>query len=148
MAIPENAIVVDESITTGAASFRPTRQPTIRLAAEHGRVVDFRRRSRPVRRWHAPTASCLHGRRRSAMYTCNRCGPSPARPQRHHIVFANRIYQIAREFDGRRLRRAGTTRTDMLKSTVPRFSLVLLLAKARGVAGAPSLNHGLTSFQQ
>ena len=58
MAIPENAIVIDESITTGRGFFPPTAAaaPHDWLQNMGGSIGDSRRRSRPVPPWRARTA--------------------------------------------------------------------------------------------
>ena len=104
MAIPENAIVVDESITTGRGFFPPTA-----AAAPHdwlqnmGGSIGF---STPVATGAAVACPdrkviCMVGDG-SAMYTLQSLW-TQAREGLNvvTIVFANRIYQILRgEFDG------------------------------------------------
>src|ERR1019366_10732673 len=119
MAIPENAIVVDESITTGRGFFPPT-------AAAHphdwlqnmGGSIGF---STPVATG-APGACpdrkgiCMVGDG-SAMYTLQSLW-TQAREGLNvtTIVFANRIYQILRgEFDGVGAGEPGQRAMDMLK---------------------------------
>src|SRR3979411_205692 len=109
MAIPENAIVVDESVTTGRGFFPPTaaaaphdwlqnmggpirlspparpRRPA-RLAAEHGRLDRLLDPGRDRRRGGLPgPQGDLHGRRRQRnVHAAIFVDPGPRRPQRRH----------------------------------------------------------------
>src|SRR3984893_9710227 len=137
MAIPENAIVVDESITTGRGFFPPT-------AAAHphdwlqnmGGSIGF---SPPVATGAAVACSdrkviCMVGDG-SAMYTLQALW-TQARENLNvtTIVFANRIYQILRgEFDGVGAGEPGWRALDMLKIDRPTLDWVSL-AKGMGVA--------------
>src|ERR1700719_3640204 len=137
MAIPENAIVVDESITTGRGFFPPT-------AAAHpnewlqnvGGWMGF---SPPVATGAAVACPdrkviCMVGDG-SAMYTLQALW-TQARENLNvtTIVFANRIYQILRgEFDGVGAGEPGWRALDMLKIDRPTLDWVSL-AKGMGVA--------------
>jgi acetolactate synthase I/II/III large subunit len=137
MAIPENAIVVDESITTGRGFFPPTA-----AAAPHdwlqnmGGSIGF---STPVATGAAVACPdrkviCLVGDG-SAMYTLQSLW-TQAREGLDvtTIVFANRIYQILRgEFDGVGAGEPGQRALDMLKIDRPALDWVAL-AKGMGVA--------------
>src|SRR6202795_74434 len=138
MAIPENAIVVDESITTGRGFFPPT-------AAAHphdwlqnmGGSIGF---STPVATGAAVACPdrkviCMVGDG-SAMYTIQSLW-TQAREGLNvvTIVFANRIYQILRgEFDGVGAGEPGQRALDMLKIDRPAIDWVSL-AKGMGVQG-------------
>jgi acetolactate synthase-1/2/3 large subunit len=138
MAIPENAIVVDESITTGRGFFPPTA-----AAAPHdwlqnmGGSIGF---STPVATGAAVACPdrkviCMVGDG-SAMYTLQSLW-TQAREGLNvlTIVFANRIYQILRgEFDGVGAGQPGQRAMDMLKLDRPNLDFVAL-AKGMGVAG-------------
>jgi acetolactate synthase-1/2/3 large subunit len=138
MAIPENAIVVDESITTGRGFFPPTA-----AAAPHdwlqnmGGSIGF---STPVATGAAVACPdrkviCMVGDG-SAMYTLQSLW-TQARENLNvlTIVFANRIYQILRgEFDGVGAGQPGQRAMDMLKLDNPTIDFVSL-AKGMGVAG-------------
>jgi acetolactate synthase-1/2/3 large subunit len=138
MAIPENAIVVDESITTGRAFFPPTA-----AAAPHdwlqnmGGSIGF---STPVATGAAVACPdrkviCMVGDG-SAMYTLQSLW-TQAREGLNvtTIVFANRIYQILRgEFDGVGAGEPGQRAQDMLKLDRPTLDFVAL-AKGMGVPG-------------
>ena len=138
MAIPENAIVVDESITTGRGFFPPTA-----AAAPHdwlqnmGGSIGF---STPVATGAAVACPdrkviCMVGDG-SAMYTLQSLW-TQAREDLNvtTIVFANRIYQILRgEFDGVGAGEPGQRALDMLKLDRPTLDLVAL-AKGMGVQG-------------
>ncbi len=138
MAIPENAIVVDESITTGRGFFPPTA-----AAAPHdwlqnmGGSIGF---STPVATGAAVACPdrkviCLVGDG-SAMYTLQSLW-TQAREGLNvtTIVFANRIYQILRgEFDGVGAGEPGQRALDMLKIDRPAIDWVSL-AKGMGVPG-------------
>ncbi len=138
MAIPENAIVVDESITTGRSFFPPTA-----AAAPHdwlqnmGGSIGF---SPPVSTGAAVACPdrkviCMVGDG-SAMYTLQALW-TQAREGLNvvTIVFANRIYQILRgEFDGVGAGQPGQRAQDMLKIDRPTLDWVAL-AKGMGVPG-------------
>jgi acetolactate synthase-1/2/3 large subunit len=138
MAIPENAIVVDESITTGRGFFPPTA-----AAAPHdwlqnmGGSIGF---STPVATGAAVACPdrkviCMVGDG-SAMYTFQSLW-TQAREGLNvlTIVFANRIYQILRgEFDGVGAGEPGQRAMDMLKLDRPNIDFVAL-AKGMGVPG-------------
>ena len=138
MAIPENAIVVDESITTGRGFFPPTA-----AAAPHdwlqnmGGSIGF---STPVATGAAVACPdrkviCMVGDG-SAMYTLQSLW-TQAREGLNvlTIVFANRIYQILRgEFDGVGAGEPGQRAMDMLKLDRPTIDFVSL-AKGMGVEG-------------
>jgi acetolactate synthase-1/2/3 large subunit len=137
-AIPENAIVVDESITTGRGFFPPTA-----AAAPHdwlqnmGGSIGF---STPVATGAAVACPdrkviCMVGDG-SAMYTIQSLW-TQAREGLNvvTIVFANRIYQILRgEFDGVGAGEPGKRAQDMLKIDRPTIDFVAL-AKGVGVEG-------------
>jgi acetolactate synthase-1/2/3 large subunit len=143
MAIPENAIVVDESITTGRGFFPPTA-----AAAPHdwlqnmGGSIGF---STPVATGAAIACPdrkviCMVGDG-SAMYTLQSLW-TQAREGLNvlTIVFANRIYQILRgEFDGVGAGEPGQRAMDMLKIDRPTLDWVAL-AKGMGVAGRAVTN--------
>jgi acetolactate synthase I/II/III large subunit len=136
MAIPENAIVVDESITTGRGFFPPTA-----AAAPHdwlqnmGGSIGF---STPISTGAAVACPdrkviCLVGDG-SAMYTIQSLW-TQARESLNvvTIVFANRIYQILRgEFDGVGAGEPGERALDMLKIDRPTIDFVSL-AKGMGL---------------
>jgi acetolactate synthase I/II/III large subunit len=138
MAIPENAIVVDESVTTGRGFFPPTA-----AAAPHdwlqnmGGSIGF---STPVATGAAVACPdrkviCMVGDG-SAMYTLQSLW-TQAREGLNvvTIVFANRIYQILRgEFDGVGAGEPGQRALDMLKIDRPALDFVAL-AKGMGVPG-------------
>jgi acetolactate synthase-1/2/3 large subunit len=138
LAIPENAIVVDESITTGRGFFPPTA-----AAAPHdwlqnmGGSIGF---STPVATGAAVACPdrkviCMVGDG-SAMYTLQSLW-TQAREGLNvvTIVFANRIYQILRgEFDGVGAGEPGKRAQDMLKLDRPTIDFVSL-AKGMGVPG-------------
>src|SRR5467141_1815547 len=138
MAIPENAIVVDESITTGRGFFPPTA-----AAAPHdwlqnmGGSIGF---STPVATGAAVACPdrkviCMVGDG-SAMYTLQSLW-TLARENLNvtTIVFANRIYQILRgEFDGVGAGEPGQRALDMLKIDRPAIDFVSL-ARGMGVQG-------------
>jgi acetolactate synthase-1/2/3 large subunit len=138
MAIPENAIVVDESITTGRGFFPPTA-----AAAPHdwlqnmGGSIGF---STPVATGAAVACPdrkviCMVGDG-SAMYTLQSLW-TQAREGLNvtTIVFANRIYQILRgEFDGVGAGEPGRRALDMLKIDRPTLDFVSL-ARGMGVPG-------------
>src|SRR5260370_405571 len=143
MAIPENAIVVDESITTGRGFFPPT-------AAAHphdwlqnmGGSIGF---STPVATGAAVACPdrkviCMVGDG-SAMYTLQSLW-TQAREGLNvvTIVFANRIYQILRgEFDGVGAGEPGQRALDMLRIDRPTIDFVAL-AKGMGVPGRAVAN--------
>src|SRR6266403_1610251 len=138
MAIPENAIVVDESVTTGRGFFPPTA-----AANQHdwlqnmGGSIGF---STPVATGAAVACPdrkviCMVGDG-SAMYTLQSLW-TQARENLDvvTIVFANRIYQILRgEFDGVGAGQPGQRAQDMLKIDRPTLDWVAL-AKGMGVPG-------------
>ncbi|MET0675120.1 MAG: acetolactate synthase large subunit [Bradyrhizobium sp.] len=135
-AIPENAIVVDESVTTGRAFFPPTA-----AAAPHdwlqnmGGSIGF---STPVATGAAIACPdrkviCMVGDG-SAMYTLQSLW-TQAREGLNvvTIVFANRIYQILRgEFDNVGAGAPGQRALDMLKLDRPTLDFVAM-AKGMGV---------------
>ena len=137
MAIPENAIVVDESITTGRAFFPPTA-----AAAPHdwlqnmGGSIGF---STPVSTGAAVACPdrkviCMVGDG-SAMYTLQSLW-TQAREKLDvtTIVFANRTYQILKgEFDGVGAGEPGRRALQMLNIDDPALDWVSL-AKGMGVA--------------
>ena len=138
MAIPENAIVVDESVTTGRGFFPPTA-----AAAPHdwlqnmGGSIGF---GTPVATGAAVACPdrkviCMVGDG-SAMYTLQALW-TQARESLDvvTIVFANRIYQILRgEFDDVGAGEPGQRALDMLKIDRPTLDFVAL-AKGMGVPG-------------
>jgi acetolactate synthase-1/2/3 large subunit len=138
VAIPENAIVVDESITTGRGFFPPTAS-----AAPHdwlqnmGGSIGF---STPIATGAAIACPdrkviCMVGDG-SAMYTIQSLW-TQAREGLNvvTIVFANRIYQILRgEFDGVGAGEPGQRAQDMLRIDRPTIDFVSL-AKGMGVPG-------------
>ncbi len=137
-AIPENAIIVDESITTGRGFFPPTA-----AAAPHdwlqnmGGSIGF---STPVATGASVACPdrkviCMVGDG-SAMYTIQSLW-TQAREDLNvlTIVFANRIYQILRgEFDGVGAGAPGQRAMDMLKIDKPTIDFVGL-ARGMGVEG-------------
>ncbi len=151
MAIPENAIVVDESVTTGRAFFPPTS-----AAAPHdwlqnmGGSIGF---STPVATGAAVACPdrkviCMVGDG-SAMYTLQSLW-TQAREGLNvlTIVFANRIYQILRgEFDGVGAGEPGSKALDMLKIDNPTLDWVSLAkgmgVSARSVANVDDFNKAL-----
>jgi acetolactate synthase-1/2/3 large subunit len=153
-AIPENAIIVDESITTGRGFFPPTA-----AAAPHdwlqnmGGSIGF---STPVATGAAVACPdrkviCMVGDG-SAMYTIQSLW-TQAREGLNvlTVVFANRIYQILRgEFDGVGAGAPGARAMDMLKIDNPTIDFVGL-AKGMGVEGravttADEFNKALADF--
>ena len=138
MAIPENAIVVDESITTGRGFFPPTA-----AAAPHdwlqnmGGSIGF---STPVATGAAVACPdrkviCMVGDG-SAMYTLQSLW-TQAREGLNvtTIVFANRTYQILKgEFAGVDAGEPGRKALDMLNIDNPTLDWVSL-AKGMGVSG-------------
>ncbi len=150
-AIPENAIVVDESITTGRAFFPPTA-----AAAPHdwlqnmGGSIGF---STPVATGAAIACPdrkviCMVGDG-SAMYTLQSLW-TQAREGLNvvTIVFANRIYQILRgEFDNVGAGEPGQRAQDMLKLDRPTLDFVAMAkgmgVPARAVANADDFNKAL-----
>jgi acetolactate synthase I/II/III large subunit len=137
-AVPENAILVDESITTGRGFF-----PLTASAAQHdwiqnlGGSIGY---STPVATGAAVACPdrkviCMVGDG-SAMYTLQSLW-TQAREGLNvlTIVFANRIYQILRgEFDGVGAGEPGQRALDMLKIDRPTLDFVAL-AKGMGVPG-------------
>ena len=151
LAIPENAILVDESITTGRGFFPPTA-----AAAPHdwlqnmGGSIGF---STPVATGAAVACPdrkviCMVGDG-SAMYTLQSLW-TQAREGLDvtTLVFANRTYQILRgEFDGVGAGEPGQRALDMLNIDRPSLDWVAL-AKGMGVPGravadADALNKAL-----
>jgi acetolactate synthase-1/2/3 large subunit len=137
-AIPENAIIVDESITTGRGFFPPTA-----ASAPHdwlqnmGGSIGF---STPVATGAAVACPdrkviCMVGDG-SAMYTIQSLWTQVREGLNVvTIVFANRIYQILRgEFDGVGAGEPGQRAQDMLKLDRPTIDFVAL-AKGMGVEG-------------
>jgi acetolactate synthase-1/2/3 large subunit len=138
MAIPDNAILVDESVTTGRAFF-----PVMAAGAPHdwiqnlGGSIGY---STPVATGAAIACPdrkviCMVGDG-SAMYTIQSLW-TQAREGLNviTIVFANRIYQILRgEFDGVGAGQPGKRALDMLKIDNPTLDFVGL-AKSMGVPG-------------
>src|SRR5580693_2070185 len=138
MAIPENAIIVDESITTGRGFFPPTASANPHDWLQNmGGSIGF---STPVATGAAVACPdrkviCMVGDG-SAMYTIQSLW-TQAREGLNvvTIVFANRIYQILRgEFDGVGAGAPGQRAMDMLKIDNPTLDFVAL-AKGMGVAG-------------
>src|ERR1700723_75101 len=138
MAIPENAIVVDESITTGRGFFPPTAAAYPHDWLQNmGGSIGF---LPPVATGAAVACPdrkviCMVGDG-SAMYTIQSLW-TQAREGLNvvTIVFANRIYQILRgEFDGVGAGAPGNRAMDMLKIDNPTLDFVGL-AKSMGVAG-------------
>jgi acetolactate synthase-1/2/3 large subunit len=138
MAIPENAIVVDESITTGRGFFPPTAAAKPHDWLQNmGGSIGF---SPPIATGAAVACPdrkvvCMVGDG-SAMYTIQALW-TQAREGLNvvTIVFANRIYQILRgEFDGVGAGEPGQRAMDMLKIDRPTIDFVAL-AKGMGVPG-------------
>src|ERR1700761_2929943 len=138
MAIPENAIIVDESITTGRGFFPPTAAAKPHDWLQNmGGSIGF---STPVATGAAVACPdrkviCMVGDG-SAMYTIQSLW-TQAREGLNvvTIVFANRIYQILRgEFDGVGAGEPGQRALDMLKLDRPTIDFVAL-AKGMGVEG-------------
>jgi len=143
LAIPENAIIIDESLTTGRGFFPPTA-----AAAPHdwlqnmGGSIGF---STPIATGAAVACPdrkviCMVGDG-SAMYTLQSLW-TQAREGLNvlTIVFANRIYQILRgEFDGVGAGEPGQRALDMLKIDRPTLDFVSL-AKGMGVPGRAVTN--------
>src|SRR6476619_7174503 len=138
MAIPENAIVVDESVTTGRQFFPPTAAAVPHDWLQNmGGSIGF---STPVATGAAVACPdrkviCMVGDG-SAMYTIQSLW-TQAREGLNvvTIVFANRIYQILRgEFDGVGAGEPGERALDMLKIDRPALDFVSL-AKGMGVPG-------------
>ncbi|WP_159012540.1 acetolactate synthase large subunit [Bradyrhizobium sp. S69] len=136
MAIPENAIMVDESITTGRGFFPPTAASKPHDWLQNmGGSIGF---STPVATGAAVACPdrkviCMVGDG-SAMYTIQSLW-TQAREGLNvlTIVFANRIYQILRgEFDGVGAGDPGQRAMDMLKIDGPTIDFVSL-AKGMGV---------------
>ena len=138
MAIPDNAIVIDESVTTGRAFF-----PVMAAGAPHdwiqnlGGSIGY---STPVATGAAIACPdrkviCMVGDG-SAMYTIQSLW-TQAREGLNvvTIVFANKIYQILRgEFDGVGAGEPGQRALDMLKIDRPDLDFVAL-ARGMGVPG-------------
>jgi acetolactate synthase-1/2/3 large subunit len=143
MAIPENAIVVDESITTGRGFFPPTASASPHDWLQNmGGSIGF---STPVATGAAVACPdrkviCMVGDG-SAMYTIQSLW-TQARESLNvvTIVFANRIYQILRgEFDGVGAGEPGQRALDMLKIDRPTIGFVAL-ARGMGVPGRAVAN--------
>lgn len=137
-AIPENAVVVDESITTGRGFFPPTAAAKPHDWLQNmGGSIGF---STPVATGAAVACPdrkvmCLVGDG-SAMYTIQSLW-TQARENLNvvTVVFANRIYQILRgEFDGVGAGEPGQRAQDMLKIDRPTLDFVAM-AKGMGVPG-------------
>ena len=153
-AIPENAIIVDESITTGRGFFPPTAAANPHDWLQNmGGSIGF---STPVATGAAVACPdrkviCMVGDG-SAMYTIQSLW-TQAREGLNivTIVFANRIYQILRgEFDGVGAGAPGSRAMDMLKIDNPTLDFVAL-AKGMGVEGravttADEFNKALADF--
>ena len=153
-AIPENAIIVDESLTTGRGFFPPTA-----AAAPHdwlqnmGGSIGF---STPVATGAAVACPdrkviCMVGDG-SSMYTIQSLW-TQAREGLNilTVVFANRIYQILRgEFDGVGAGAPGQRAMDMLKIDRPTIDFVALAKgmgiEARAVTSAEELNKALADY--
>ena len=138
IAIPENAIVVDESITTGRGFFPPTAAAVPHDWLQNmGGSIGF---STPVATGAAVACPdrkviCMVGDG-SAMYTIQSLW-TQARENLNvlTIVFANRFYQILRgEFDGVGAGEPGRRAMDMLKIDRPTIDFVAL-ARGMGVSG-------------
>ena len=138
MAIPENAIMVDESITTGRGFFPPTAAANPHDWLQNmGGSIGF---STPVATGAAVACPdrkviCMVGDG-SAMYTLQSLW-TQAREGLNvlTIVFANRIYQILRgEFDGVGAGEPGQRALDMLRIDRPTLDWVAL-ARGMGVSG-------------
>jgi acetolactate synthase I/II/III large subunit len=138
LAIPENAIVVDESLTTGRGFFPPTAAANPHDWLQNmGGSIGF---STPVATGAAVACPdrkviCMVGDG-SAMYTLQSLW-TQAREGLNvlTIVFANRIYQILRgEFDGVGAGEPGQRALDMLSIDRPTLDWVAL-AKGMGVQG-------------
>jgi acetolactate synthase-1/2/3 large subunit len=134
MAVPDNAIIVDESITTGRGFFPPTAASKPHDWLQNmGGSIGF---STPVATGAAVACPdrkviCMVGDG-SAMYTIQSLW-AQAREGLNvlTIVFANRIYQILRgEFDGVGAGAPGQRAMDMLKIDGPTIDFVSL---AKGV---------------
>jgi acetolactate synthase I/II/III large subunit len=151
MAIPENAIVVDESVTTGRAFFPPTAAANPHDWLQNmGGSIGF---STPVATGAAVACPdrkviCMVGDG-SAMYTLQSLW-TQAREGLNvvTIVFANRIYQILRgEFDGVGAGEPGQRALDMLKIDRPTLDFVAMAkgmgVPARAVANADDFNKAL-----
>src|SRR6202162_4133757 len=143
MSIPENAIVVDESITTGRGFFPPTAAANPHDWLQNmGGSIGF---STPVATGAALASPdrkviCMVGDG-SAMYTLQSLW-TQAREGLNvtTIVFANRIYQILRgEFDGVGAGEPGQRALDMLKIDRPTLDFVAL-ARGMGVPGRAVTN--------
>src|ERR1700721_1083682 len=154
MAIPENTIVVDESITTGRGFFPPTAAAYPHDWLQNmGGSIGF---STPVATGAAVACPdrkviCMVGDG-SAMYTLQSLWTQVREGLNVvTIVFANRIYQILRgEFDGVGAGAPGARAMDMLKIDKPTIDFVGL-AKGMGVEGravttADEFNKALADF--
>jgi acetolactate synthase-1/2/3 large subunit len=137
-AIPENAIVVDESITTGRGFFPPTAAaPPHDWLQNMGGSIGF---STPVATGAAVACPdrkviCMVGDG-SAMYTIQSLWTQVREGlDVVTVVFANKIYQILRgEFDGVGAGEPGKRAMDMLKIDRPTIDFVAL-ARGLGVPG-------------
>src|SRR6478609_2473154 len=143
MAVPENAIMVDESVTTGRGFFPPTAAANPHDWLQNmGGSIGF---STPVATGAAVACPdrkviCMVGDG-SAMYTLQSLW-TQAREGLNvvTIVFANRIYQILRgEFDGVGAGEPGKRALDMLKIDNPTIDFVGL-ARGMGVPGRAVAN--------
>jgi acetolactate synthase I/II/III large subunit len=125
MAIPENAIIVDESITTGRGFFPPTAAANPHDWLQNmGGSIGF---STPVATGAAVACPDRKVQARESLNVVT-------------IVFANRIYQILRgEFDGVGAGEPGQRALDMLKIDRPAIDFVSL-AKGMGVPGRAVAN--------
>src|SRR4051794_21799659 len=138
MAIPENAIVVDESVTTGRGFFPPTAAANPHDWLQNmGGSIGFSTTVATGAAVACPDRKviCMVGDG-SAMYALQSLW-TQARENLNvlTIVFANRIYQILRgEFDGVGAGEPGQRALDMLKIDRPALDWVSL-ARGMGVAG-------------
>jgi len=150
-AIPENAIVVDESITTGRGFFPPTAAaPPHDWLQNMGGSIGF---STPVATGAAVACPdrkviCMVGDG-SAMYTIQSLWTQVREGlDVVTVVFANKIYQILRgEFDGVGAGEPGKRAMDMLKLDRPTIDFVALArgmgVPGRAVSSADELNRAL-----
>src|SRR3984885_3514774 len=154
MAIPDNAIIVDESITTGRGFFPPTAAAKPHDWLQNmGGSIGF---STPVATGAAVACPdrkviCMVGDG-SSMYTIQSLW-TQARERLNilTVVFANRIYQILRgEFDGVGAGAPGQRAMDMLKIDRPTIDFVALAKgmgiEARAVTSAEELNKALADY--
>jgi acetolactate synthase-1/2/3 large subunit len=150
-AIPENAIVVDESITTGRGFFPPTAAASPHDWLQNmGGSIGF---STPVATGAAVACPdrkviCMVGDG-SAMYTIQSLWTQVREGlDVVTVVFANKIYQILRgEFDGVGAGEPGKRAMDMLKLDRPTIDFVALArgmgVPSRAVSSADELNRAL-----